>query len=72
MGNYKLNESKKSKGVIISTLVFAILGAICLIIGYKNEIVWWLKNIGIVLLVIVTPLIIYIIYKEIISKIKEM
>lgn len=72
MGNYKLNESKKSKGVIISTLVFAILGAICLIIGYKNEIVWWLKNIGIVLLVIAAPLIIYIIYKEIISKIKEM
>lgn len=72
MVNYNINGNKKSKSAVIVTLVFALLGTICLIIGYHSEFLWWLKNVGIVLLVIAAPLVIWLIYKKLIKDIKDM
>lgn len=51
----KPNIGKKSKkssiGVTIVTLVFAVIGAICLVIGYQDQVLSWLKTTGIVILV---------------------
>lgn len=73
MANYnKPNGNNKNIGVIIIMAVFAIIGVTCLIIGYKNEIVSWMKTFGIVILVLLSPAIVYLLYKFIISKIKDM
>lgn len=73
MGKYNVpNGSKKSIGVIIVTTVFAIIGCICIIVGYGNEFLTWLKTFGVVILVLVSPILIFVIYRIIIRKIKEM
>lgn len=68
----KANGNTKSIGVIIITAVFAILGIICIIIGYKDEVLTWLSTFGIVLLVIASPILVYIIYQLVLKKIKDM
>ena len=68
----KPNGNKKSIGVIIVTSVFAIIGIICIIIGYRIEFLNWLKTFGIVTLIIMSPRLVFVIYKIIINKIKDM
>ena len=68
----KPNGNKKSIGVIIVTAVFAIIGIICIIIGYRIEFLNWLKTFGIVTLIIISPILVFVIYKIIINKIKDM
>ena len=68
----KPNGNKKSIGVIIVTSVFAIIGIICIIIGYRIEFLNWLKTFGIVTLIIMSPILVFVIYKIIIKKIKDM
>ena len=72
MANYnKPNGSNKNIGVIIIMAVFAIIGIACFIIGWRNEIVSWMKTFGIVIVVITSPLIVYLVYKFIMNKINK-
>lgn len=72
MANYnKPNGSNKNIGVVILITVFAIIGIACLVIGWRNEIVSWLKTFGIVILVITSPLVVYLLYRFIMNKIKD-
>ena len=53
MASYnKPNGNKKNIGVIIVTIVFAIIGILCIIIGYGSDFLNWLKTFGIVILVL--------------------
>ena len=74
MGKFKL-KAKASKGnisILGTTLGFLILGIILLIIGYKDNVLPWLKTTGIVLLVIAVPVLIWMVHSIIIEKIKDM
>lgn len=72
MANYnKPNGNNKNIGAVILITVFAIIGIACLVIGWRNEIVSWLKTFGIVILVITSPLVVYLLYKFIMNKIKD-
>lgn len=68
----KPNGNNKNIGVIAVSLFFAIAGLILIIIGYQNEIVSWMKTFGIVVLVISTPIIVFVLYQIINKKIKDM
>lgn len=73
MASYnKPSTSKKSLGVIIVTTIFAIIGAVCIIIGYGSEFLTWLTTFGVVILVITFPILVFVIYHVISDKIKEM
>ncbi len=72
MVNYKPNGDKKNAGVIIVTVIFAIIGLICIIIGYNVRILRWLKTFGIVSLALLSPVILFVIYKIIKDKIERM
>lgn len=73
MASYnKPSTNKKSIGVIIVTTIFAILGAVCIIIGYGNEFLTWLTTFGIVILVLTFPILVFVLYHVISDKIKEM
>lgn len=73
MANYnKPNGSNKNVGVIIIMSVFAAIGLACFLIGWGNQIVSWMKTFGIVILVITSPVIVFLLYKIIIDKIKDM
>lgn len=46
-------SSKKTGGIVLAvTLVFALIGTVCLIIGYKNEVLHFLVTTGIALLLV--------------------
>lgn len=73
MASYnKPNGNKKNIGIIIVTTVFAIIGLICLLIGYGDEVFTWAKTFGIVILVLVSPILVFVIFSMIIKKIKDM
>ena len=73
MANYnKPVENKKSIGVIITTLVFALVGAICIFIGFGNEMLAWVKTFGIVVCVLVAPILIFVIYRLIKKRIEDL
>lgn len=67
----KPNGNKKSIGVTIVTAVFAIIGIVCIIIGYGNDFLNWLMTFGIVILVLVSPILVFVIFTMIIKKIKD-
>lgn len=54
MARFKFeNRSVKSnKGVILVTLLFALIGMVLIVIGFKNEILSFLKTFGIIILVL--------------------
>lgn len=64
--------NKKSIGVIIVTAVFAIIGIICIIIGYGSEFLTWLTTFGVVILVIAFPILVFVLYHLLSDKIKGM
>lgn len=68
----KYKEAKTKISIALISAAFAILAAICIIIGYKNEVFSWLKTTGIVVLVISLPVFLYFIYTYLMKKIKEM
>lgn len=70
MGNYK--ESNNNISIIKTTAVFVVLGLIFLIIGFFDGIAKWVKTCGIAFLIISVPFIIWIIYKVLMKKIKDM
>lgn len=72
MAYYRDNGSKKNIGMIIITLIFALIGLVCIIIGYKNEVLNWLKTMGIVMVVVMMPVLIWFAFRLISKKIKEM
>lgn len=73
MASYnKPNGNKKNIGVIIVTIVFAIIGILCIIIGYGSDFLNWLKTFGIVILVLVSPVLVYILFSFLIKKVKDM
>lgn len=68
----KYKEAKAKISIALISAVFAVLAAICIIIGYKNEVFSWLKTTGIVVLVISLPVFLYFVYTYLMKKIKEM
>ena len=64
--------NKKNIGIIIVTTVFAIIGLACIIIGYGSEFLNWLGTFGVVILVLVSPILVFLLYKIVIGKIKDM
>ena len=71
MGNYKPTANKKSIGIIVITVIFAIIGVVCIIAAYGNEFLIWLRTIGVVLVVLTAPALVTLIYLFLIKKIKE-
>ena len=73
MDKFKQKNKKKKNFIVLGImLVFAILGITFLAIGFGSEALVWMKTFGITILVIVSPIIAYIVYKEIEIKIKGM
>ena len=73
MAKFKKEKGSKANLVVtIITLVFALIGGACIIIGYKNEFVWWLSTFGIVILVICLPVLIVVLHSIIMKKIGDM
>ena len=72
MVNYNPNGNKKNIVLIIITALFLIIGTAFIVIGCWNDMLSWFKTFGIALLVLVSPLIIWFIYKFILKKIKDM
>lgn len=74
MAKYKLKKerNKTNLAVIIVIIIFALIGGTLLLIGYKNEMLKWMKTFGIVLLVLILPLAIFVIYTSVNKKIKDM
>lgn len=68
----KPSKANKSVGMIIVTLIFIIIGIVCIIIGFKNDIVSWMKTFGIVVCVMLSPIVVYLIYKLVMKKIDEL
>ena len=72
MGYYKEKDHKKSIALTIISIVFSIIGAILIVIGYHNEVVSWFKNAGVLIVCVCIPLLIYVVYKKINNNIKRM
>lgn len=74
MAKYKLKKerNKTNIAVIIVIIIFALIGGTLLLIGYKNEMLKWMKTFGIVLLVLTLPLVVFVIYTNVNRKIKDM
>lgn len=68
----KPNGTNKSIGMLVVTLIFLILGIVCIVIGFKNDIVSWMKTFGIAVCVLASPIIIFIIFRFIMSKIERL
>ena len=62
----------KNVSILIISGIFALAGTVCLIIGFFNDIVSWLKEFGLAMLVILLPIIAFIIHTIRSKKIKEM
>ena len=72
MGYYKEKDHKKSIVLTIISIVFSIIGAILIVIGYHNEVVSWFKNAGVLIVCVCIPLLIYVVYKKINDNINRM
>ena len=68
MGYYKEKDHKKSIALTIISIVFSIIGAILIVIGYHNEVVSWFKSAGVLIVCVCIPLLIYVVYKKINDK----
>lgn len=69
----KYNQAKWRVGSLtLVTLIFIILGVALVLIGAYSQVVSWLKTFGIAFLVCACPLVIWVIFKVINKKIKEM
>lgn len=68
----KPNGSKKNIGIIIVTSIFAVIGLACIIIGYGSEFLTWLGTFGVVILVLVSPILVFLLYKFFIKKVRDM
>lgn len=71
-----LEKQKKTKkrnlGIIIVTATFAIIGLICIIIGFRDEMLQWMLTFGVVICVICFPIAVFLIFNMIMNKVKEM
>lgn len=73
MASYnKPKAVNKNVGIIIIMSIFAVIGLACIIIGYGNEFLSWLKTFGIVICVLAFPVIVFIVYRMLIKRVKEM
>lgn len=70
MGKYK--ESKQRTGILGVSIAFIVVATILIIIGYKNQVLDWMKTTGFVLLVLSLPVLSYFLHEIFIKKIKEM
>ena len=68
----KYKEAKAKISIALISAAFAVLAAIFILIGYKNEVLGWMKTTGTVVLVISLPVFLYMVYSYLMKKIKEM
>lgn len=71
MASYKPN-TKKNLGIILITVIMAVIGITFLIIGYHNDVLNWMKTFGLITCILLAPLVLWILYNYVIKKIKEM
>lgn len=72
MDKFKPKKKKDISIVAALTVVFAVLGILCIVVGCYADIVSWLKKFGLGLIIICLPLLIWLIKTVIQNKIKEM
>lgn len=72
MDKYRKKNGKKNLIVLFIMLGFALIGLICLLIGFGSEALVWMRTFGITILILVSPIVIFISYIEINRKIKGM
>lgn len=72
MVKFKSKKKKRNLTVAIIMGVFALIGLTFLLIGFGSEALVWMRTFGITILVIVSPILVIIIFKEIIDKVKGM
>ena len=72
MVKFKSKKKKRNLTVAIIMSVFALIGLTFLLIGFGSEALVWMRTFGITILLIVSPILVYIIFREIIDKVKGM
>ena len=72
MAKFKKKKQKKNLIMLIVMLVFAVVGITCLVIGFGSDMLVWLRTFGIVILALISPILVYLIYTFVNSKVKEM
>lgn len=72
MAKFKAKKPKRNITVLIIMLAFVLIGLTCLLIGFGSDALKWMRTFGITVLVIVSPIIAFIIYKEVQNKVKGM
>ncbi len=72
MVKFKSKKKKRNLTVAIIMSVFALIGLTFLLIGFGSEALVWMRTFGITILVIVSPILVIIIFKEISDKVKGM
>lgn len=71
MGKFK-KKKKKNMVMLIVTLVFAVIGITFLAIGFGDEALVWCKTFGLTILGLLSPLIVYLIFRFINKKVDDM
>ena len=73
MAKFKYNAPKSKVGSLsIVTCSLLLVGIILVIIGFRTEISSWVKTFGLAFIVCAIPLIIFVVFRIINKKIKEM
>ena len=72
MVKFKSKKKKRNLTVAIIMSVFALIGLTFLLIGFGSEALVWMRTFGITILIIVSPILAIIIFREITDKIKGM
>lgn len=72
MANYNIKAKNKNLGLAIVMSVFAVIGLACIIIGYGSEFLSWMKTFGVVILVLSFPVVLFILYRTLVKKVKDM
>lgn len=69
----KRQSASKKTGIVatVVTVVFAIIGVVCMIIGYHNEVLHWMMTTGVAFLVIAAFPILILVYNLISKKIES-
>lgn len=72
MASVKFKKSKGKVSTLGTVMFFAVLGALCIIIGFHDSLIPWFKKYWLTIAVCVSPVIIFIIFQFSKKKIDSM
>lgn len=72
MAKFRPKKQRKNLIVLITMSAFAVLGITFLIIGFGSEALVWMRTFGLVIIALVSPIIVYIVFKMLNRKVEGM